>query len=253
MSTLDKFQAATSLALNDPTQQSPESVLGREADGTSRRFNIYRNNRAGSLIDALSSTYPVLYRLLGDEFFRAAARQFIDITPPKSPVLSEYGYGFGAFVQRLPGTSNFPYLADVAELEWHRLQSYHAANDLVLAPDALQSIEPTNLVGCWLKRHSATALVESQWPVGSIWANSQGGDAGQVNISQAEAVLITRPRLEVQLQLLSSDGALFLQHLLEGSTIAEAATHCLTQNRDFDTGTHLQGLIGMGAFSKIFH
>lgn len=252
MSRLDKFQKDTSLALNDPAQQSPSDVAGRDANGSSRRFDIYRNNRAGSLIDALRGTYPVLYQLLGDAFFRAAARQFIDETPPISPVLSEYGEGFGEFVRGLPGTSGFPYLADVATLEWQRLQAYHAADDPVLTLDALQSLEPANLVKYKLGQHGAMAIVASNWAVGSVWSNSHTGGSAQINLAQAERVLITRPGLDVQLQLLDPDGALFLKHLCQGATIEDAATRCLAGDPEFDTGMHLQGLIAMGAFSAIF-
>lgn len=252
MSKLGKFQQQTSLALNNPAQESPDTVIGRDADGISRRFNIYRNNRAGSLIDALHGTYPVLYQLLGDAFFRAAARQFIDEIPPKSPVLSEYGEGFGTFVQGLPGTAKFPYLADVAKLEWLRLQSYHAANERVLDLGALQSIDPSKLVEYKLKPHCAMAVVKSEWAVGSLWQHGQSSENKQIDIAQAETVLITRPDLDVQLQLLEADGALFLQQLGLNLTIAEAATQCLRDNPEFDTGTHLQGLMAMGAFSAIF-
>lgn len=252
MSRLGKFQTDTSLALNDPAVRCPSTVAQRDSEGTSRRFNIYRNNRAGSLIDALQGTYPVLYRLLGDAFFRAAARQFIDDTPPKNPVLSEYGQGFGEFVQSLPGTSEFAYLADVAKLEWQRLQSYHAANDPILVLGALQLIEPTSLVSHQLKPHSAMAIIESNWAIGRVWANSQQSESQPFNLSDAETVLITRPHLDVQLQLLDADGALFLQHLCTGNTIEAAATLCLAKNPSFDTGVHLQGLISMGAFSHIY-
>lgn len=253
MSRLDKFQKDASLALNDPALQSPNTVVGRDEKGTSRRFNIYRNNRAGSLIDALQGTYPVLYRLLGEEFFRAAARQFIDKTPPNNPVLSEYGKGFGDFVQALPGTSEFPYLADIAILEWQRLQSYHAINDPVLTLNGLQSIEPAKLIAYKLEPHAAMALIESNWAIGSVWASSHTGEKAHFNLTQGERVLITRPVLDVQVQLLDADGALFLQHLCQSITIEEAATGCLASNPAFDTGIHLQGLITMGAFSTIFN
>ena len=247
---LDNFQLEAGLALNDPQVKTPQTVVERRADGSSRRFNIYRNNRAGSLIAALQDTYPVLCRLVGADFFHAAARQFIDQHPPSGPILSEYGNGFGRFVQQFPNTANYPYLADMAELEWQRLQSYHAANESALAAEDLQAIEPTQLLLSKLKPHSAVAVIKSNWAIGSLWANTQTDTKNQLNLSQAEIVLISRPQWNVQLTLLCTERALFMQLLTNGLTIEEAATQCLNKYVNFDTGSHLQGLMGAGAFSK---
>lgn len=253
MSMLDNFQLETGLALNDPEQQSPTTLVDRADDGSSRRFNIYRNNRAGSLTTALQESYPVLCRLVGNEFFRAAARQFIDEHPPTGPVLSEYGNGFGRFIQQLPGTANYPYLGDVAELEWQRLQSYHAANDVLLTFDDLQGLQPAQLLSSRLTPHSAVALIQSDWAIGSLWANSQTDTETSLNLSQTESVLISRPQWHIQLLLLSAEGAMFMQLLTSSLAIEEAATQCLSKYPEFDTGSHLQGLVKAGAFSNLIH
>jgi hypothetical protein len=251
MSTLADFQSEASLALNNAGLMSPQAVSEQDVDGSSRRFNIYRNNRAGSLIEALQSTYPVLHKLLGDTFFRAAARQFIDKSPPTSPILNEYGEAFGQFVQKLPGTADYPYLEDVATLEWRRLRAYHALDQRVLTMDCLRSKSTPLLIASKLHRHSATWLVNSNWPVGSLWDSISTESKARVKLTQNESVLITRPELDVQMQLLDTGSALFLEHLQSGTTIAEAASEMLLWDADFNTGTHLQALISMGAFSAI--
>lgn len=251
MPTLADFQSEASLALNNAGLISPQAISEQDVDGWSRRFNIYRNNRAGSLIEALQSTYPVLHKLLGDTFFRAAARQFIDTSPPTSPVLSEYGGTFGRFVQQLPGAADYPYLQDVATLEWRRLRAYHAFDQRVLTMDCLRSKSTPVLVASKLYMHSAGWLVHSTWPVGSLWDSISTDSDARIEMGQNESILITRPDLDVQMQILDAGSALFLRHLLSGASIAEAASEMLVQDADFNTGTHLQALIGMGAFSAI--
>jgi len=249
--TLSEFQAFTARALKDPTLQSPASVTQREGNGKSRRFNIYRNNRATSLIDALKSSYPVLHKLTGDAFFSAAARQYIDYTPPQHPVLHEYGEQFGQYIQALPGAASVPYLEDMGNLEWARLQAYHAADEEPLSIESLQSHATESLLDLRLKHHVTACLVESRWAVGSIWsATTLGTDDHTFDASRPEAVLVTRPSLQVNLQLLDADGVSLFKHLDGACTLAEAAALCLEQNPQFDTGTHLRGLTGMGAFSS---
>lgn len=251
MPTLANFQTDTAHALSDPNRRSPELVSERDTDGSSRRFNIYRNNRAASLIDALQSTYPVLCKLTGEAFFTAAARQFIDDTPPLGPVMSEYGNGFGEFIQQLPGASNYPYLADVATLEWERLQAFHAADQHLLTLNDLQSIDPEQLTSKSFIAHDAVRLVKSAWAIGSLWNSVSNGGDSDFTLAQAENVLITRPMLEVNLHLLDQAGATFLEQLHHGESIVQAATEALTCDESFNTGAQLQALLSMGAFSAI--
>jgi hypothetical protein len=51
------------------------------------------------------------------EFFRAMARFYVRETPPRSPLLFEYGHGFPEFIERYQYASRMPWLADVARIE----------------------------------------------------------------------------------------------------------------------------------------
>ena len=75
---------------------------GTEPGGLTRskRFRVHRNNVFASLIGALRARYPVIERLVGEDFFEAAASHFIEAHPPRLPVLIEYGEGFGDFLER---------------------------------------------------------------------------------------------------------------------------------------------------------
>ena len=62
------------------------------------RFAIHRNNVYASLIGCLAARFPVTLRLLGEDCFRQCARHFVEASPPRSPVLLEYGSGFADFL-----------------------------------------------------------------------------------------------------------------------------------------------------------
>jgi hypothetical protein len=93
------------------------------------RFAVYRNNLVVSLVDALADTYPVVQEMVGVEFFRAMAREFVRVQPPASPVLAHYGAGFAEFIEDFPPAAGLPYLPDLARLELMRVEVYHAADD----------------------------------------------------------------------------------------------------------------------------
>ena len=55
---------------------------------------VYRNNVFASLTSCLAARFPVVARLVGEEFFNAMARVFVERYPPASPALFEYGDEF---------------------------------------------------------------------------------------------------------------------------------------------------------------
>ncbi len=241
---------------NASVDSSPLLRSGKEC-GQGRRFDIYRNNRVVSLIDALRSTYPAIDRLVGDEFFKASARAFVDANPPVQPVMAEYGREFGVFLSSLPNTDKLPFLRDIAELEWWKLQAYHCENAPVLHLASVAEIAPESIMDTRLQCHPALHCIDSNWPIGSIWtacigdSSANGNTDDQVDMRNGEAVVITRPGIEVQVNRVAPAGAEFLNLIRSGETVGAAADKGLQQDKDFNVGEHLTGLINLGAFSKV--
>ena len=129
-------------ALLDPTYATPAIVIGPAGKGAAKRYNIYRNNVTVSLINALAAVYPAVQRITGVEFFRAMARFHVRATPPRSPLLFEYGRDFPAFVETYEYTRRLPWLADVARIERAWLDAHHAGDAEPLFVDALAAFPP---------------------------------------------------------------------------------------------------------------
>src|ERR1700692_3938509 len=102
------YAAAFAAALVDPECETPAIVAGPAGRGAVKRYNVYRNNVTVSLIDALAAVYPAVQRITGVDFFRAMARFHIRATPPRSPLLFEYGHDFPDFIQRYEYAQSMP-------------------------------------------------------------------------------------------------------------------------------------------------
>ena len=81
-------------------------------------------------------------------FFRALAGVFVELSPPRSPVLMFYGDEFATFIDTFPPASSVPYLGDVARLEAGRTHAYHAADAEPLSVDELAAFAPVPGSGC---------------------------------------------------------------------------------------------------------
>jgi hypothetical protein len=204
-------------AILDPAAPVPPGLTDGAGRPAGRRFAVYRNNVAASLIEALEQAFPVVRRLVGDAFFRAMAGAFVRHNPPRSPLVMLYGDAFPGFLAGFPPVAHLPYLPDVARLEQARRESYHAADATPVHPGRLA---PDVVAGACLVFAPPVRLVRSRFPVHSIWiANTAGGPRPR---SGPEDVLVTRPGLDPAITRLDA-GAAVLERLLAGATVAEAA------------------------------
>ncbi|MBA4044441.1 MAG: DUF2063 domain-containing protein [Erythrobacter sp.] len=160
------------------------------ADDYGGRFNVYRNNYRITLHNALRTTFTVIERLVGADFFAALANAFVERHPPHSPIMSQYGDAFPAFLDDFAPLSEFPYLADVARVEYARVQAYHAADgaryELRDATAATAAFDRPSAL------HPSVHIIASAFPVHTIWLAQFGDDDLAQTQWLAETALVWR-------------------------------------------------------------
>jgi hypothetical protein len=242
------LQGAFARAVLDASAGVPGPLVCNAGGTPSRRFGVYRNNVYVSLIDALANRFPVVARLVGDEFFRAMARVYVEKDPPCSPVLLFYGEGFADFVADFPPAVPAPYLADVMRLEWAWHAAYHAADAEPLPLEALSAVSE-GAAEARIALHPSLRVVRSPYPIITIWqlAAQDRGDEPARLPADGEDVLVVRPKLDVEVRHLPEGGAAFVLALKEGASLQEAAARAMDGAPAFDLAVNLAGLVGSGA------
>lgn len=227
MTALRLLQKRFASSLLDAERPTPHEVTG-----AGRRFAVYRNNVRVSLTDGLVTRFPLCHALVGDAFFRAMAARFIELCPPRSPILAHWGDALPEFIELFPPADGLPYLADCARLEIARTEAYHAADAMPLAPAALAEIARETWGEARLTLHPSVRVVASRHPVGSIWRMHVEA-VGPPQDWPAEDVLVARPFSEVVVAVLPRGGATFIE-ALTGLPVASAAEHAARRVRGFD-------------------
>ncbi|MCC2111052.1 MAG: putative DNA-binding domain-containing protein [Hyphomicrobiales bacterium] len=241
-------QSAFAAALRHADAPMPDAIAAHYPDPPRRRFNVYRNNVVVSLVEAMIDAYPVVLRLVGEDFFRATARVFVLGHPPASPVLLGYGAGFAEFVESFPPAAKLPYLADVARLEWAWLAAYHAAEAEPVDIAVLAGIPETELSDTAFDLHPSLGLVTSSHPIVSIFAaNRRDETVGPIDLSIGEDALVIRPAAKVVVRHLPDGGHAFIDALREGKALGEAAEIGIAASFAFDLSANLRGLFEAGA------
>jgi hypothetical protein len=189
-------------ALLDPTLPTPAGLRVWNGSDPAARFAIHRNHLRVSLTSALAQSYPVTRTLVGEPFFNAMAWQFIRQAPPRLPMLACHGAALPNFIDSFAPAATLPYLADVARLEWLRIEACHAADAVELPTASLtrQLQQPATLARLKITFQPSVRLLTSRHAVVSIWAAHQGrGDLRAVDPVLPESALILRPQLDVEL------------------------------------------------------
>ena len=249
---------ASAKFLSHITPMFSEDDKGQES---ADRFTIYRNNVILSLSTAIGDSFPIVKRLIGDECFKSAAIEYVRQYPPVNSSLLFYGEGFIDFIASHPSCKTLLYLGDIARLEWFYIEAFHAGDCPPLLVEELQNISPDDINNVCFNFHPSVRLLQSQWPIDSIWEENLKENVEPLDLDclPASDLLIYRLDLQVKVVWLTTDCFNFLTALRESNNIAQAWSLTVDQQSpdiqqkldDRDLGGMLGYLIGLSLFTSV--
>ncbi len=209
-----------------------------------RALAVHRNTAHMAARDALTANFPVLAQIVGEDSFKGCAAAFVETAPPADPRLCLYGAGFARHVGQWAPFAGFPYLEDVAELEWLVVEALFAADAAPLdaTPIAAAPDPETALV-----LHPATRIRAFDYPAVSLWMAHQKGAIQMLEMIKwvPETALISRRAMAVQ--MIAIDPA--TRAFLVASTLGDAAA--AAHEAGGDVATIFATLLTAGAFRAL--
>ena len=246
---LTLFQSAFASALfhpGDPSAQPLGSLTAQPA------FAVYRNTVMKGCIDALEATFPSVVRLVGQEWFRAAAAVYVVAHPPSDGRMLCFGEGFADFLDQFDTARDLPYLANVARLDRCWTEAHMAADASAADSQFLATLSPEVLGDTVLTPHPAARW---HWfatqPVYSLWHHNrdtslQHGSMGEIHW-HGEGALLTRPHDAVLWCAASQADCAFLDACATGQPLGHAAAAALHTDPALDLADLLARLLRAGA------
>jgi hypothetical protein len=185
---------------------------------------VHRNNVYAGLTRALAERFPLCRRLVGEGFFRAMAGAFIELAPPRAPILALWGDDLPAFLALFPPARSVPFLPDMARLEIARSRAFNAADAEPLGAAALAAVAPDAWPRARLVLHPSLGILASRHPIVSIWAAHAEDAAPPPTIvsGRPETALVARPDATVETSAIGPGEAAFIESLARGRSVVAA-------------------------------
>lgn len=152
-------------------------IRGHGPLGASERLGIYARMYCARLVDALGEDYPRLAAILGAQAFAAVAHDYVEARPSTHPSLRWFGRGLGDFLAARADPTLPAYAADLARLEWARLDVFDAPDGELLDVAALRRLPTDAWASLRLHLVPALQILSVCWPVHQIWEAAESGRA----------------------------------------------------------------------------
>lgn len=249
MNTLRELQQGFAGAVFDEADNGFDQAVKADGLTGARRLQIYHNSTYIGLIDALIAVFPVIHRLVGDEFFRYMARAYMQAHPPASGNLHDFGDQFATFISGFAPASELIYLPDVARLEWAYHAVFHAAECAYLDVSGLHQLSEQQYEQLTFRLNPASRLLTSDYPVLAIWQANQADSPEENSVEEnrveldagGSKILVIRRNRQVEFESLCDGEYSFLQALATGKNFSMACELSIQAEPAFEVGQYFQG------------
>jgi hypothetical protein len=226
----------------------------RSVSAVASGFAVYRNTVTKGLIDALAANYPTIERLVGVEWFAAAALVYVREHLPKQAALALYGDGFAMFLADFAPAAPWPYLPEVARLDRLWSEAHFAADAPALRSAQLAALPPQRLASVRLTLHPATRCDWFEQSAVTVWQLNRPPATPPDSIEidgRAQGAVFVRPQAEIEMLKLTHGEYSFLSTLRTGTSLGEAAMTLLESDQAADVAGMLARFITAGVFTSI--
>lgn len=214
-----------------------ETILNSQGSATGiERMSVYAEGYPARIHEALAEAYGTVQKIVGENEFIRLAKAYAEKYPSPSYNLSFSGVYFPEFLKQTSVTKDFPFLSDLAQMEWQMARAFHAFDQTPFDLKQLSHIPLEDWEKAKLIFQPSVSLVTSEWPIFDIWSSYKKGDRLKLqpvpffvepgtakNASSAfeQRVLIGRRDFQVRCELIDEKQFALIEGLMSGKSLGE--------------------------------
>lgn len=175
--TAPKGVAAGLEALRPSERRTVASLIGENAHlAAVERLDIYADMYFYRIRDCLKEDFASVCTVLGEAAFHNLITDYLLVHPPSHFSLRYVGQHLPAFIRDDTFGTQWPYLADLAALEWAILEAFDAPEAQPLDAEALATVQPERWPDLRFTLTPSLQMLDGGWPVHEIWRQAQAGE-----------------------------------------------------------------------------
>jgi hypothetical protein len=157
----------TMAARGIPRERVLQTFAGDERLDAVGRLDVYADMYFFRIRDVLREQFERVALDLGDAGFHDLVTDYLASCPPRSPSLRDAGDRLSGYLRGHDVAAGRPWLPDLAQLEWLRLDVFDEADAPVLGLEAVRAVPPDRFGEIPLAAVPAHRLLEASWDVSS--------------------------------------------------------------------------------------
>ena len=235
MPSLADAQANFINTINDGPNRLDPALFAGSPDRILLGLKAHANTISHARIVALEETFPLTRQHLGDAAFNTFARDFVETGIARASDANRIGSGF-------PETLNDAATAELAQIEWAWLESYHAADAQALTLADLGRMDEATLLALPVTPHPSARVLDISSPIAAVLNELAG--------QQPAALLCVRPEAEVRLIPLDNMQRAFFAEAAKGASLGNLLAIAIEHASEQAPLEPIIHLIGAGALVK---
>ena len=192
-----------------------------KAPNSSEGLGVYRNNFLGARLGVLLQTFPRLLSLLGEDYLLQCSRRFLSDYPldATSDNMNHLGRRFPEFLRKLVEEkielAIYPWLADLAKLEYARHAAYYAPDNSNFDFKEFQELGSLG-EDVYLQTSNSLALIKCEWPLYQLDCDIASGKIHADYPKEWQTICIFREKFAVHTSTISEEEFELLEGILKG-------------------------------------
>jgi hypothetical protein len=166
-------------------------VRGDERLGPAERLDIYADMYFYRLRDSLAEDFAKVRAIAGGDRFHNLVTDYLLVHPSSHWSMRDLGKALPSYLGGHALHEEFPYLPDLARLEWARIDVFDEADAAPLTRSEIPGIPRESIAALRLRLVPACRLLALDWNVAPVWRRleeiSEGSEPGGINSASVEA------------------------------------------------------------------
>ena len=218
---------ATELEARGLAPETLAAIIAGDARASAvERLDVYANMYFFRILDVLRADYPKVAAVLGDGAFHNLATDYLQAHPSRHPSLRFVGAALPGFLAGHALARERPWIAELAALEWARVDVFDRVDQPLLSREAVAGLAPDAFATLPLEAIAACELVPAAFAVEDPWRAVEDGLEPEppARADEAHAVLVWRRGVVVQHRAVDGHERRGLELVRAGTTFGALCT-----------------------------